>query len=849
MNDIRPAAAAPASAPPLRRVAVVGAGPRGIAITERLSAAARTDAWRGAVELHLVDPDVDRGGAVWRADQSPVLLMNTATCQTTMYPDASCTPCLPVPHRQTLAEFLTPEGFAPADIAPRAAHGRYLTAVLDQAERDAAASDGRLRIIRHAVAAVDVTGSPDGPQTVHLASGEDIEVDAVALALGHLATGPSPRSRRAAELAVRHGLVHLPSANPLEVDYTALLGRERVAVQGMGLNFYDAIGMLTEAAGGRFEEDPSAPSGLRYLAGGSEPQLVVGSRTGMVYRPKPDLRPAMPAVYEPRVLTHAVVDELARRPGGLEHERDTLPLLVAELSGALGRAGFTGLTDEGAIMRLLFPLGRKSVAIDDAHRRTRAILREAVAAASDPDPAWVVVFEVLTALRIRINALADRGAFTTGSYTRDIDGFLRNAFASWASGPPLLRARQALALEEAGLLVFTGPGFALGFDETARRFTVHAGEGPTHLCDAVLEAHLPGVDVERYTSPLIRAWRERGEAEPAVLPSVHGDEPLVTGSIDVTSDGTLIGADRTRYPRRLLVGVPVSAAQPGSAITAEPGTSPQLLRHAERTAIALARYAGALEADAPAAPTPVAAPAAPSRRRGADSVPGTAAPEDVDGDDVPWAMQIVVLRDKRELAADVDVAAAAARAVVGLLDDERAAPGGPWHDAVTRWTRHGRIRKLVRRADGKRWSDAQELPGLTATIDADHLIAGAAAARAFPPAPVRPLPHALDKLQVGGTTFARAEQSRCRDAAVTVEVSPLIEITSGKLVAQVAHAAQRAFDLMPVGVRDTWRAQGFAVRVTRPDVTTWAQGGRPVSITDAGFTELDGPTETTRARW
>ncbi|UYG16818.1 FAD/NAD(P)-binding protein [Brachybacterium huguangmaarense] len=851
MNDDRPLPAVPASPSPLRRVAVVGAGPRGIAITERLSAAAGTDAWQGGLELHLVDPDVGRGGAVWRADQSPVLLMNTATCQTTMYPDPSCTPCLPVGHRRTLADFLSTEGYAPADIAPRAAHGRYLTAVLDQAERDAAASGGRLTIIRHAVTAVDVTGAPDGPQTVHLASGESIDVDAVALALGHLATGPSPRSHRAADLAARHGLVHLPSANPLEVDYAALLGRERVAVQGMGLNFYDAIGMLTEVAGGRFDDDPSAPSGLRYVAGGREPQLVVGSRTGMVYRPKPDLRPAMPAVYEPRVLTDAVVDELARRPGGLEHERDTLPLLVAELSDALGRAGFTALTDEAAIMRLLFPLGRKSVAIDDAHRRTRAILREAVAAAGDPDPAWVLVFEVLTALRIRINALADRGAFTTGSYTRDIDGFLKNAFASWASGPPLLRARQALALEEAGLLVFTGPGFALGFDESARRFTVHAGEGPTYRCDAVLEAHLPGVDLERYTSPLIRAWRARGEVEPAILPSAHGDEPLVTGSIDVTSDGTLIGADRTRYPRRLLVGVPVSAAQPGSAITAEPGTSPQLLRYAEHTAIALARHAGALDADALPSPETAAsrALAAAAARGGADAAPGTAVPEDAEAEDVPWAMQIVVLRDKKDLAADVDVAAAAARAVVGLLDDERAAPGGPWHDAVTRWTRHGRIRKLVRRADGKRWSDVQELPGLTATIEADRLIAGPAAARAFPPAPVRPLPHALDKLQVGGTTFERAEEGRCRDALVTIEVSPLIEITSGKLVAQVAHAAQRAFDLVPAAVRDAWRAQGFAVRVTRPDAATWAEGGRPVSITDAGFTELDGPTETTRARW
>ncbi|MDU6252022.1 MAG: peptidyl-tRNA hydrolase, partial [Cutibacterium avidum] len=45
----------------------------------------------------------------------------------------------------------------------------------------------------------------------------------------------------------------------------------------------------------------------------------------------------------------------------------------------------------------------------------------------------------------------------------------------------------------------------------------------------------------------------------------------------------------------------------------------------------------------------------------------------------PWAMQLVLLRDKRFPAREVDACEAAARAVVSLLDDPRTAPGGPWH--------------------------------------------------------------------------------------------------------------------------------------------------------------------------
>src|SRR5690625_5693959 len=107
----------------------------------------------------------------------------------------------------------------------------------------------------------------------------------------------------------------------------------------MGLNFYDALGMLTQVAGGRFEPDDSAPSGLRYLPGGEEPRLIVGSRSGMVYRPKPDLTPEMPAPYTPQVLTGERVLELAGRAAGLDHERAVMPLMLAALRGAVQAVG------------------------------------------------------------------------------------------------------------------------------------------------------------------------------------------------------------------------------------------------------------------------------------------------------------------------------------------------------------------------------------------------------------------------------------------------------------------------------------------------------------------------------
>ncbi|WP_080463240.1 peptidyl-tRNA hydrolase [Actinomyces gaoshouyii] len=240
-------------------------------------------------------------------------------------------------------------------------------------------------------------------------------------------------------------------------------------------------------------------------------------------------------------------------------------------------------------------------------------------------------------------------------------------------------------------------------------------------------------------------------------------------------------------------------------------------------------------------------------------------------------MQIAVRYDKVAPPRSIDVAEAAARAVVRLLADPRSAPGGTWAQEVGYW-RDGRIRKLVRRTRGKRWEEVQELPGLTVE-QGGPLGWGRAAARAFVPGPVRPLPQPLAKTQVEGTHFpdgaalppppaaitaalgkdpasapqriALGAESASSGALVIIEVTPLHEMTSGKLCAQAAHAAQLAWEsaAMPEALREAWAADGFRVRIERPDRAAWEAASRPVSVVDAGFTELDGPTETTRAHW
>ena len=65
------------------RVCIVGAGPRGLMILERICA----NAGGAQVDVHVVDPYPAGPGRVWRTVQSSDLLMNTVASQVTVFTD------------------------------------------------------------------------------------------------------------------------------------------------------------------------------------------------------------------------------------------------------------------------------------------------------------------------------------------------------------------------------------------------------------------------------------------------------------------------------------------------------------------------------------------------------------------------------------------------------------------------------------------------------------------------------------------------------------------------------------------------------------------------------------------
>jgi peptidyl-tRNA hydrolase len=216
------------------------------------------------------------------------------------------------------------------------------------------------------------------------------------------------------------------------------------------------------------------------------------------------------------------------------------------------------------------------------------------------------------------------------------------------------------------------------------------------------------------------------------------------------------------------------------------------------------------------------------------------------GPDGPWALQLVARVEHDRAPGIADLTTAAATAVVRMLADPRSGPDGPWGEAVSHWEA-GAIRKLVRRARGAAWERALALDGLTVS----H---GTASVHAVPPAPARPLPPELDRLQVSGLHAGGPRPTGWRSRpdwpGVRIALTPDGDLTAGKLAAQAGHAAHLAWRTMDARRRDGWARAGLVVEVAFPDAQAWTAlvptGG--VAVHDAGFTEA-APGQLTALAW
>ncbi|CAN7547705.1 FAD/NAD(P)-binding protein [Arthrobacter sp. LjRoot78] len=605
-------------------VAFVGGGPRTAGVLERL-AANRPELFARPLAVNVIEPHVPGSGRIWRYDQHPGLLLNSAAADITMFTDASVTcegpaadgpgldgwaagvldgsitdvPPLP-PELQRQLRALTGATFP-----TRQLQSVYLEWFFRRAV-SALGPDVAVTVHRDTAVRIDSDGDDGtGAYRVRLAGGGTVDADVVVSALGHTDSLPDDASAGFAGFAARHGGFHAAPSYTTDVDYSALAPGQDVIVSGMGLAFVDLVVLLTEGRGGRFEETPDGA--LAYVASGAEPRLWAGSRRGVPYHSKISSALRDEPADAPQFFTAAAVQELLAQHGELDFRAHLWPLIAKDAGYGYYRELFTGYPERVVIgwdefsdrfaaldwysperERLVLesvpdtefhldfekldqPLaGRDFAGRHDVQEAVAAYIEHDLRLRTSPDHSeTLALFIALLKVYMDLGRLVPPERLNARSQ-REVHGWWHGFFSFVDSGPPPQRLRELLALHQAGLLQFLGPGLEVGADEASGQFVAVSVRGGVRIsAKALIEARLPAPAVAGSANPLLRYLHGSGfGSEQTVLTA---DGLHATGRLLVSAASELVSP--VGEPNRRLFAVGPNTSGWGAGAFARPGTN------------------------------------------------------------------------------------------------------------------------------------------------------------------------------------------------------------------------------------------------------------------------------------
>lgn len=600
-------------------IAIVGAGPRGLSVLERLCANERAAPRYDQLVIHVVDPAAPGAGTVWRTDQSRHLLMNTVASQITVFTDGSSRiegPIEPGPSLWEWAEGL----LGPNSYPTRAFYGSYLQDCFHRIVGRAPAHVTVHVHRSHAVAMADTHGVTGGPQGIRLADGTRLNnLDAIVMAQGHVPARLTPQQERTASLARIHHLTYITPANPAEVDLSVIEPGEAVLLRGLGLNFFDYMALLTVGRGGAFRDGVYVPSGR-------EPVMYASSRRGVPYHARGENEKGAHGRYLPRLLTPERIAALRTRP--LRFAEDLWPLIAREVEcvyyetllgddtfgeryladpeAALAAYGVTERFDWEALTRP--HRGRRFADRDEFREWLLAHLRADVAhaRAGNVHGPLKAALDVLRDLRNEVRLAVDHGGLDGTSHRDELEGWYTPLNAYLSIGPPVSRIEEMIALVEAGVLVLTGPGTQIRLDTAEPTFLAASTEvpGPPVRSRVLIEARLPEPDLRRTVDPLLRHLLNTDQAAPYRIPGADGTV-YETGGLAVTERPyRLLDAQGRPHPRRFAYGIPTEAVHWATAAGIRPGVDSVTLADSDAIARAVLALPAVTEVPFAVRPSP-----------------------------------------------------------------------------------------------------------------------------------------------------------------------------------------------------------------------------------------------------
>ncbi|MEI5840117.1 FAD/NAD(P)-binding protein [Lacticaseibacillus rhamnosus] len=553
-------------------ITLIGAGPRGLMLLGRLISWQRARYPQRQLTIFLVDP-YPIGGRVWKIDQDPNLIMNTAAAQITLFTDQTVTgvgPFIAGPNLSTWALTLAadyldahPEinnrsilmrqaaNLGPNSYASRALYGVYQQWFFDLQKRQAGTN-----IITYKQQTVNRLDKKAAGFTI-TTDQESWQTDQVVMALGNLKNSLTRDQKALHDYAQTHQLFYLEPGFPEEGDLSGIEAQSPVIIRGLGLSFFDLMSRLTEGRGGQFQK---ASDGLFvYHPSGREPHIFAGSRRGFPYRAKGRNQKGPGEEWQPHFLTPQQIDawqthgevsgqtfwEALQHEAELIYYRLLLPQRYPEIDEAAFERDF--IADPVATLGALPIAAKDRLDWDALADPTKAhpsgqpyqdfmrhYLRQDAQEAMRGTKTGPLTsaLEVLRDMRDPIRQLVERNLLSQDQY---LDFFLRwfNSLNDFLSiGPPALRIDQLQALMGAGIVTILPPGMQIkGIDG---QFLLKTPSDPKFSLQAktLLEARVPAVNAPTAQNPLVQQLLHDGYAHTYEL-QLNADKRFQSGAIAI----------------------------------------------------------------------------------------------------------------------------------------------------------------------------------------------------------------------------------------------------------------------------------------------------------------------------
>jgi len=563
-------------------LAIVGLGPKGLYCLERLLAEFNARPLRHPLHINLFNRSANFGASpIYDPEQPDYILVNISVGEIDLW-TATAPPIVAGRGPSFLAWYQ--ETFQPQtpltgeEYLSRAVVGRYL---IDGFERLITHLPADVTVSRHVGEVVDIRPQGRAYQLVFMAESgdtEEIQVDKVLLATGHSRLRPGTTEKRYQAFARRHaGAAFIPFVYPVMESMAKIPASARVAMQGVGLTFIDALLELTEGRGGVFKRAADGP--LAYEASGKEPRSIIPfSRTGLPMTPKAHDLP----IYERPLtfFTDSALAELRRQApdGKLDLEKDLWPLFELEMElhyyrvvmrdrDELEQLALCG-NDAQSLRRVIAaylrahpdqePFDYRQVLDPVGERRFQSgpefasfierYMEQEIARARRGQAGCGVkaAIDIWYEVRKALGSVLQFGGLNPESHRKLIEHYYPR-LKRVAFGPPIINIEKLLALQRAGILDFSvARNPRVLTDEASGCFELRCDAIPGAVAEAeiLVDARYPSVDVPRDATPLYRNLHRRGMVRAYENRSLAGDHfAYRPGAIDMTQDARFVVDD------------------------------------------------------------------------------------------------------------------------------------------------------------------------------------------------------------------------------------------------------------------------------------------------------------------